>query len=323
MKSIRNLFVMVVAISLVGCEESESKKANASKEGAAGKSSSSSSGFLTAGDMAKPSKVALLTEEAMINLLNGTDEIYNQSPTDDDKDECQKFIGSKAVKATKNTLVFEHQFSLDNCIDKEMMKSASMRILMTLECTDSDFSPFNGKSLDSLPDHPGDVCKDGEGRSLFQSEINAKVEMDADGQLAKYNFRRLATSMTSSGSPCVSVITGDSFVRGECFDIVKTTYSNVEVDGKPSTLDSDYEQLSSKGIRGKRKATYFSSGNIEMTFNNWTGSLTYNGSEKAPTWKMSDGSNSSKGTFSGSSLLLRKTGAELEKRVIKYNRFQR
>lgn len=71
--------------------------------------------------------------------------------------------------------------------------------------------------------------------------------------------------------------------------------------GTPAVRDGKdgITELRYVGLRGTRAGEhpYFKGGSMEVTLQNWTGTMTYSAADTAPTWSMSDGTDTLTGTL--------------------------
>lgn len=318
MKSTISIGILLFVAFVAGCKEEPKKK---KYEGSGGTDSTplvSSSGFLKSSDMKKPSKVGTLSEEDLTTELNEWDAFYNNDPDNSD-DDCASVIGAKQLKASEKMVQLDHTIDIAKCMGEPKIRSAKIRIFFQLECDSGDFSDLNGKTMHQAEDRLNDDCPGTISRGISQSEFFLEWAYTDDSKETKFKQVIRESMATEAGGICVSELKSGVWQFDECVKTSVTTFTDATVDGKKIDMDNIYKKAVSRGVQAKTKDTYFSKGSFNIIINDWSGTLTNSGADKAPSWKMSKGEEKAEGTFAGSSLWLK---SRLKSPLLRYPRLK-
>jgi hypothetical protein len=129
--------------------------------------------------------------------------------------------------------------------------------------------------------------------------FNLDFKIIAKGEIIKddtsfpvaYEYRSLSTLQSADGSACAATVDGDNWLWDDaCFQVVKQGVSKFEVNGKAveDALVGDYLKLSYVGITesSNSAASWYVSGRFDVILNDWTGAVTYNGSDVPPAYSL-------------------------------------
>lgn len=249
-------------------------------------------GFLPFEDLELTSNFEELNRKSLRKELNKQSAFFSNPQLADTFTSEQECLTQKLeetlIEATDATLKFEANLDLIDCPstgDAAKLKSNRVRVLYFLSCNSADFREWNAKAASVFVKKSPSIdsfCKAGEGYYLLNTKINRAFENDlAQGKTDLVVSTHMRGLMTKTGEGCKFSIQEKirSFDDG-ClqFDSNLTVQSS----GKTANLFLAI----SRGLKSELGDKYFSSGTMDITLNNWQGSVTFGGSNIAPTYKL-------------------------------------
>lgn len=238
-------------------------------------------------------------------------------------------------KAVGDYLYVDEELDLSDCEEKLMLGLLDMyygdndlkieekiftqktKFFTMLKCENGDFKQFDGKTLKEASEMTDDwdenymetLCpKEGKRELISNSkatvyhkysysyvENSNRVSMTAESE-----DRTLSAEMTAKGKSCVVNI-NDGVVAKEdgCIALEKRQHIiNKENDVEKEDMGKEeYSRIEYKGITEvpDTSAVWYSSGQIMFQKGDWKGTVTYKDKDTAPTYKMTNGTESAEG----------------------------
>lgn len=249
-------------------------------------------------DLAPPASTTQLTaaEISEYFVFSSSDFLANDGTTDDDNSVAESdcllsTLYSVPVSASGDTLTLDVALNFSKCIEesfseifpgaKTNVNKATVGFYIALTCTGQDLSSLNGKTLGDIPSTP---CE-GDEKSLSNSKTEVDISISIEGQvrtMANVNYNVVGTL---TNEPCATSSSGEEkSTSNDCVFISKTIPIGFEE-------DSEYIKIAHRDLKwtDSGEKSWFTSGAMDLTFNNWTGSVEFHGPLENPTYSMTDG----------------------------------
>lgn len=293
-------FIVILCLPLLACQEEEEEEETEYL-------TTLSEPFATSTDLSAPSDVSTVSEYLAPEQLATESNIYNNAPSlvlaAEDPDACvEERMGALKFSVDGDTLSTGGVIDMADCVDGTdgiSVSSFSISVYLALTCAGGDFSDYDGQSLFASTDDEDDFFAeepcDGLTSSLILNMEMAIEMSDGESTLTSNSFDFLGTDSLGA---CTETLSGTTFTLAN--DCVSVSSSSSSFDGQTT---SNFARLAYTGITGEGdgSATWFSAGTIAFVLNNWTGTLTFTGSETAPTYEMTDGTSTLSGSLTASS----------------------
>lgn len=211
------------------------------------------------------------------------------------------------------------------------------KIYLSYQCEGVDLSSYHGKSLGDISDRLNELCLSAPTiKTVSQMVLTNDYRIDAyiDGYQMVMEQKSVATfaTMNENGGPCTYLGDDDGFfTEDSCLQLEKYEAIKDLIDGAPQVNHGNmtFLKIVSRALKGEksRESPWFVSGHFESQIENWTGTVTYLGSETPPDYLFTNGISNVRGSLadlpgvssfmlsseaSGSSLL----ATDLAKKVI-------
>ena len=316
-KHVASGFCAGILITLVvGCGVlPKSKKTVAKDPPAKGQSQDGSlaheSSLLGAADLTLSSGYRFneVTQSSLIASMNKDGRLYNNQPqppaaptTPDVFARCLTF-GDITVESTKTSLKLYKSIDVSDCfknsesnpVVRPVFFKATWKYYIYLTCTSKDLSSLNGKKISDLAADPKNAdsfgCTNGTRleQTLFESDT---TEVTADGTRVAH-LRALSHTGTVDFQACGFSSSGTTAKQGDdCIDFSKSEFdakdtSSVNGSAVSETKTADISQYTYNGVTDDHSAdtnVWHNTGKIGVSYNGWTGNVTYSGSNTAPSY---------------------------------------
>lgn len=291
--------------------------------------SGSTGAFLTSADLSPGSLVTPLDKSSVLFSLNSESDFINHEPEasgsgsasgSSSGDDCTgDAIDTLVVKADADSLTVDGSIDLktcmvaqlnDNAVATATVELASMKIAFAIACPGSDFSSYNGKTMAAISDDPNieHLCEAGPTRtSLANHELKMNYTTTTTAETLTISTKNTIRSLHSSSSPtntaCTSTLAGNTWTTDTgCTAISRLISSKITTTTGQATKtedSEDYTKLVMTNLTENNDSTskWFTGGKFDVTFNDWTGSVTYTNATTAPTYSLTRGSETLTGTL--------------------------
>lgn len=289
--------------------------------------------FLTTEALAQPSAVsALSATEVKDELENNRSYFENSDATfsledsseveegateeasADPESKClQDIYKSTKVKVIdRSKVIFSVSYDLSSCF-AEMQSSGSeptqgAQLKFTeskgllygeLSCEGSDFSALDGKSITDLEGDTSTQTCATKRTYLLNSSASTKGEVVYGEKTYNFDSTYASAESTADNQACVNEVKDGVYsALGSCrrVDITVSNYNG--------QTEASFFMTESKDLKWELNKPWFSSGSMSVMLNDWSGTVTYTGSDAAPTYTLTKGGETVSGSFSSTAALL-------------------
>ena len=241
---------------------------------------------------------ATLTAADLIKNLNEKSGLYANQPDLEKQTACGKVVDALVLQANEKSVLLSTTIDLTACSNQDntnenvqvTQETAKMRFYIT--CSSGDLSSLDGKGSKILSENPVfKLCKNGV--MWGETKITSKfTSTDPDN-----SYSAEATGITYFGDQklkgCKFTVAKNIATYPEgCISTYKTDYTTK----RPDTVQKEerYSKYTNNGVKTDISSTanvWYASGTIDVTNNDWTGTLTYTGSANPPSYVLTqDGS---------------------------------
>jgi hypothetical protein len=274
------------------------------------KSIYSANAFLAVSDISKSSKVNTIVKANLDSEMKGVTSFYDDNPTTAGDADCiSKLMNKLTIKSYGSYIGVGAEVDITSCISDFLndpdIKGApsSLRIAFQGGCDNEDFSKLDGKTFEEFEKMDSNGCLNA---TKLTELLNVKMTMAATGskfgQSISLEFVSYLATATANMQPCTATVSnGVATYADGCLRTDRNVQSTYKINGTPSPLEGteDFSQLESSSIvQAKGDNTWYQSGKMKTTLNNWTGDVTYRGTTTAPTYNMGNGSETATGSLS-------------------------
>lgn len=291
--------ILFVSLLAVGCGKKEKEKeVNTS---------------ITLEDLKKPANVTSISKDDLPSQIRDLSVfVANSDDTSDDKSSC--FADAATITQSGNTLTVLVNKDLASCQNKESAGSDdsvklqydlfSVYFKAVAKCDDYADQDL---SKNSMAEIAAVVCNaDQERLSTSKLKLKYGYSYESGGKTIKNtrNGETLQFTGNENLKPCT--VQYESGVHAlNCIDYnISSETSSVETDGK-EVKSENVDYIKTQSINVKTKADYsnkyYLSGKTEVILNDWTGVVTHNGADVAPTYTFTNGTDTISGTYTDSS----------------------
>ncbi len=302
---------MALCLSGYGCKKDDEKKTDESVV---------TSAFLTSEELAPPADPTAIEPTDLkdyllsnLDLFQATDNAMSLVTADEDNTTFEKFEACSkeitdqfVIKASGDHFTYGMNADLLKCFGEgpQTVNGSTITfdvykttVFFALTCTGADFSDFEGKTLEEFIDS-GDSefsCDQG-GTILSNSRTSTSYTLvDKDrGVNAVIKSLSISSMSTPESEACTIKKDGEilSYANAcQSIDLTKTTGNNDD--------EVSYRKLVYGDVTWKDspQATWYSSGTMAATLNNWTGNVVFTGPQTAPTYTFNNGTETLTGSI--------------------------
>ena len=257
------------------------------------------------------------SESDLINALNTDDRLYNNQPnassdqssaaSNSNTDGCYSYddmiIESNKVSA-RGTITKD----ISDCVKKQPGNDAptmeqvkyTLRANVYFACDDRDLSVYNGKKLGDLfsqggknGNSSGDLCS--KGSYLFQVIMDSDIVAASDGGTYETKTHFVSHDGAKDLGPCKVVAAGNNVTNvDQCMYFAKTETSVTPVQPSGSSVNQGtlikYNLIGISDDSSSGNNVWHKGGKIDVSYNDWSGTLIYTGSATAPKYTLRQGS---------------------------------
>ena len=273
--------------------------------------------FLTTAELTKGAKVNAMTKaEAETTIKNEKDLYDGGSPSTVQikSDDCiSSIMNSIPLKSFGSYIGMGAEADITACA-QELFPSnitaapSTLRIAFQWGCDNQDFSSFDGKTYGELALSQEAVCASS---TKIDTLLQIKITLAATAG-TKFNYEKqlFIGHSTAEGQPCTSTIDGSELKHADgCLFTNKDLDSIYKVNGTsdPDEGAEDFTQLETSSLVSSSGSdnVWFKSGKMKATINNWTGDVTYSNATTAPTYSISNGTETATGSLGSTRSLIR------------------
>jgi hypothetical protein len=265
--------------------------------------------FLAVADISKGSKVNTIVKANLDSEVKNISSFYDDDPTTDSNADCvPKLMNKLTIKSYGSYIGVGAEIDITSCMSELFndpdikVAPSSLRIAFQGGCDNEDFSKLDGKTFEDFDKMEGTGCLNA---TKLNELLNMKITMAGAGSklgqnIAFESVSFLATA-TATMQPCTSTVSNEVRTHADgCLRTDRSVWSTYKINGTPGPLEGteDFSQLESSGIvQAKGNNTWYQSGKMKTTINNWTGEVAYRGTTTAPTYNMSNGSETATGSL--------------------------
>lgn len=263
--------------------------------------------FLTSAELTKGSKVNTLTKAEAETKIKSEKDLYddgNPSLVQLKKEDCiTRIMNSIPVKSYGSYIGMGAEADITGCAQESSGSSvtaATLRIAFQWGCDNQDFASFDGKTYGELAQSQEEVCTKATNiKSLLHVRTILAAIKGADFSREKRLFMGQATA---AGEPCTSSFDGTVLKHSDgCFFTNRDLDSIYKINGAadPKEGTEDFSQLETSSLVSANGSNnvWFQSGKMKATINNWNGEVTYSNTSTAPTYSISNGTETATGTI--------------------------
>jgi len=235
-------------------------------------------------------------------FLSATSELYNNQPPAPKPSPCDSLFDSIKIQANKASVLVTGTVDITSCTQQRLsadadagttwtVTSATAKFYMYATCSAGDFSPLDGKNVKNLSttspsERPARYCTNSTGVFDTQTTINANVTVS--GTNSTVTIAIASHEGSADGGPCpVTGTSTDSSYDDSCVYVEKSD-TTITTSGT-TTKTEDFLKLSFKGVTydmSSGTSVWYKFGTMAVTYDNWTGSLTYSDSGVAPSYSL-------------------------------------
>lgn len=307
MKVAKFLVIILFLGELGGCGESE-----VPGEGAP------NGAFLSEADLLQPSDTSPLTSAELSDELQANLDLFQPRGTfaslkliEDADPGFEKFqacieslFEKTTIKAQDEKLSFALNLNFESCFNqspqtangsKIEFKEYKVTVYMSVSCVDQDLSSYDGKSWTEFLEvaQSESLCSN-VGSVLLNVKSNTTQTFTNESTGATVTIKNVtASSMSGSkGAPCSIVREGQKlrFASG-CTSVNLTSSTG----GATPQIDYTKRSFGDVSWQDSKEVSWYGSGTMQLSFNNWSGEVTFVGSDVAPQYTLSDGNEESSG----------------------------
>lgn len=289
--------------SLIACSE---KKEDENSD--SGTTISAGSGPISVAALAKPSDVGTLSRAEVIMAMESNREDFlatyaeepeAEEPVEEEGDvDCAAALSTVAVVAEGDTMSVDINLDMTECLKKAWSEAgegvtasvtkAVMSFYIRQTCVGGDLSSFNGKTLDEVESPP--ECENNKVLMNMTSEMVASIS--GNGQTMDINSSSVNVFGTDANESCLMTKSADGYSQNGCVEIFKTV-------GPEGSTDNEYTKYTHNDLKwvASPNNSWYTSGNIAVEMNDWSGAVTFRGADINPAYTMEYGAEKINGTL--------------------------
>lgn len=270
--------------------------------------------FITAGELSKGSRVNPIVKSEVASELNDVSDFYDDEPSKfaeftEDDDCVGKLMNEQKVTSYGAYVGVGVEMDVTQCF-KELREdpntnslSVMMRLAFQVGCDNQDFASFDGKTFGEVVAIDKSSCHNATQRTYLSNvRFVTKIKSSEDG--IDYDAENIAyfVKATADGKPCTETVRDNVLLTSDgCLITERKFWSGMKVNGKPTEKEGteDFTQLEMIGITSAAgdSNAWYQSGKMKTTLNNWTGDVIYSGTTTAPTYSLTNGSETATGSL--------------------------
>lgn len=274
---------------------------------------------LAAGESVKTTSNSLIADK-----LKGMSELYANYPDDNEPDpsgavyvafmECYAAAyNSITVQAQADTYIIEGTTEVGDCFETYYTATFpaftyneitfNARIAVRETCPGRDLSEHNGTGLWDFLELEAGPCEGTSAETIYNFRsfetwdwvTSSPVHIESD-------VEKVSAIWAADKTPCEVTVTDSVATQKPCHnveydrrkklewdDVVQPTQGEVEIENAINTADLSFN------VDGD--PLFYSTGTIDVTYNNWSGSVTYTGPATEPSYSVGDGNETVNGTL--------------------------
>jgi hypothetical protein len=287
--------IIAPALLLYSCSENSSKTAE-----------TGSSNQLSAADLSVPSNLNVYEKASAAGLFESrnADFLASKSSTLDsaNQETCAgKARNSVEVSALGDTLTVDSRIDLTECYKEEILKThpgavvnystAYLSLYMQMTCKGRDLSEFQGRKLGDLLLNLIFTCE--ENQYLVNSKTLVEGTMDSMGSRLDLASSTIYAYSMPGNHACSIRRSGANFVGADdCVEIRSESRAGME----PRRLYAKYVHKSLEWAESNQN-TWYASGAMDISINNWTGHVVFHGARDEPTYSLASGTETINGSL--------------------------
>jgi hypothetical protein len=265
--------------------------------------------FLTRSELAKGSKVYAITKAEAEATIKNEKDLYDDgrpSAVQMTSDDCiSRIVNSIPVKSYDSYIGMGAEADITVCAQQLFPSNITaapsiLRIAFQWGCDNQDFSSFDGKTYGELAQSEDAVCTSS---TKIETLLQIKITLAATaGTKLNYEKQLFIGHATAEGKPCTSSIDGSELKHADgCLFTNRDLNSIYKVNGTsdPDEGAENFTQLETSSLVSASGSdnVWFKSGTMKATFNNWTGDVTYTNANTAPTYSITNGTETATGSL--------------------------
>ncbi len=288
---------------LLGCEIGERLKKDGAKLNSASTIVALDPGdpLITAADL-EPTPgftQSSLTADEVIENLNQEGSLYANQPDLLTDSACGKLFDALVIKANAKSVLLNTTIDSTACSNQDKKNDTfrftqmTRKMLLYVSCSSGDLSSMDGKTLSS-PEVINllKLCKNG----VMRSEIKTNGKRTSIEPENSYNIEETHTIYMGDQNlkGCKFNVSKNIVTYPEgCIAVEKSDYIVKRSDGVQKV--ADFAKYTNNGVKSDATSTtdvWYRSGTIDVTVNDWKGTLTYTGSANPPSYVLTQGDGS-------------------------------
>ncbi len=290
-------FILLVTI-IAGCGR------NSEKSGVLSLDLSSLKNLLTKADLDPGSFVTPMTKDDVAARMANMTDLYANEPNTGGADSCI-ITSAKDIKVTLGSdyMMAEGEGPLSACgsSPNDDAVGGDYKIIALKACAGGNFSIYAGKTFLEIFNMDQSACDGVTNKiAMVQHIVDTDETFESGGQSYTGRYRTISYLGTSEIAPYSMTLNGNQYVSDNLISLTKRTVLKSDVAefvGKTGL----YEKLVDRNvhIEASGRPKFNSSGKVDITVNEWTGSASFLGKDTNPMWQMVKGAEILSGTYAG------------------------
>ncbi len=312
-----SLLPMCLLMSQVACRElpdDQPSQSNSQSGTLEGRATKAPLPFLTAKDLKKPTSTAAIEASEIPSKLKDLSYqfIANSGPETEDPENApsqacmDQVVNSLKAKVIGRELYIDGELDFAPCLSAMSMpqityETLKIRFYTQVSCDDQDLSRYDGMGMKDLGKADLKCVK--QMLTHEQTQTVSKIRFAFDGGEKIIESQSIHSLGTADQKACVkSINNGINTYQNTCELIERET--QIE-DGVPIAVN--YQKLAYRDLSWKesKSQTWYESGSIDLTVNDWTGQVQFTAADIAPTYTLKNGDLTASGQVQTYSLLPR------------------
>lgn len=276
--------------------------------------------FLTAAELSLPGNLEDFSKTEMLAEISEESSIYDNQPADNEADNClDTILNSTTVSGSANEIIFGRKIEVTECMTEIIsdpdnptkIESALLSMYGAFKCPGVDLTPYIGKTWKDIEGLSiSDSCGSG-ASSLLNMKTEVRMKAVNEENSLTTNFKVINFQGTADLTPCERSSDGTNYTNANtCIEVTSNQYSDTVLNGKaaPEVLQNEFLKFSSADLKTqvKGEAVWHVGGKIDVTYNDWTGTLSYSAADQAPTYKFTKGTETAEGSITATAGLTSK-----------------
>ncbi len=277
--------------------------------------------FLVADDLKSGANVEKIDKKKVKSTIESNSKYIDEAGNEKGNKECfDKKLDKVVFSAKGNTMGVSTTIDIVECF-KESLQDAEpvageVRLVIMISCSqDDDLSGFDGKTFGESTDLESPCTSSV--ANLFVMQTTAKIGFVQNNTPYTMDMIIRSSNSKKDMTPCTAKITGNTVTDDAgCFSISKTKTTTTK-SGSSDVLYSSEEFTSHEKVNLlSKKGRWYAGGYFDVIYNNWTGKVTYKDEKTAPTYTLTNGTDTITGTIVGKSNALSLTQLDMKEKNI-------